>query len=42
MNKEYKKCLEDPIYFLEKYLINPIKLKDYQKAFIKYLYKRTQ
>lgn len=42
MNEEYKRCLEDPIYFVEKYCsIEPIKLKDYQKAFIKYLYKRT-
>jgi len=39
MIKKYKKCLEDPIYFIEKYcLINnrPIKLKDYQKIFMKY------
>lgn len=28
MNEEYKKCLEDPIYFVEKYCsIEPIKLK---------------
>ena len=40
MIKKKKKCLEDSVYFIEKYcLINnkPIKLKDYQKAFIKYV-----
>lgn len=40
MTEEHKKCLENPIYFIEKYcLINnkSIKLKDYQKAFIKYV-----
>lgn len=40
MIDEYKKCLEDPIYFIEKYCLingNPIKLKDYQKTFIKYV-----
>ena len=39
MIDEYKKCLEDPIYFIENYCtINgkSIKLKDYQKIFIKY------
>ena len=38
--EEYKKCLEDPIYFIEKYCLligKHIKLKDYQKAFIKYV-----
>lgn len=38
--KNYKKCLEDPVYFIEHYCLingNPIKLKDYQKAFIKYV-----
>ena len=37
---EYKKCLTNPIYFIERYcLINdkPIKLEDYQKAFIKWM-----
>lgn len=40
MIDEYKKCLEDPIYFIEKYCLvngNPIRLKDYQKTFIKYI-----
>ena len=40
MIEEYKKCLKDPIYFIENYcLINnkSIKLKDYQKSFIKYV-----
>lgn len=40
MTEEYKKCLKDPIYFIENYcLINnkSIKLKDYQKSFIKYV-----
>ena len=42
--EEYKKCLEDPIYFIEKYcLLNGkhIKLKDYQKKFIKWIQKNT-
>ena len=40
MTEEYKKYLENPIYFIEKYCLindNPIKLKDYQKSFIKYV-----
>jgi hypothetical protein len=40
MNEEYKKCLKDSIYFIENYCLingNPIKLKDYQKSFIKYV-----
>lgn len=42
MTEEYKKCLEDPIYFIENYCLannKPIKLKDYQKARIKHFYK---
>lgn len=38
--KNYKKYLEDPVYFIEHYcLINGkhIKLKDYQKKFIKWI-----
>ena len=36
--KNYKKCLEDQVYFIENYCLidgNPIKLNDYQKAFIR-------
>lgn len=43
MIEEYKKCLKNPIYFIEKYCSingNPIKLNDYQKAFIKYFKER--
>lgn len=38
---EYKKCLEDPVYFIEHYcLVNgqPIKLKNCQKKHLKYLH----
>lgn len=37
---EYKKCLEDPIYFIEHYCLingNPIKLNNSQKKFIKWI-----
>ena len=37
MTEEYKKCLEDPVYFIEKYCLvdnKPIKLKDYQNLLI--------
>lgn len=42
---EYKKCLEDPVYFIENYCTvngKSIKLKDYQKAFIKYIIKHNE
>lgn len=38
--KNYKKCLEDPVYFIENYCLidgNPIKLNNFQKKFIKWI-----
>ena len=40
MTKEYRKCLKDPIYFIENYcLVNGehIKLNNLQKKFIKWI-----
>ena len=41
MNKEYRKCIDDPVYFIEHYCIilsnkinKQIKLNDVQKLFI--------
>ena len=40
MNKEYRKCIDDPVYFIEHYCVitnkgnKQIKLNDVQKLFI--------
>lgn len=42
---EYKKCIHDPIYFMEHYVIvngKHIVLKQYQKLFIKKLYEQNR